>query len=158
MSYNGIGLLTPRGSGTSGHVETNLASRKSFKNSDTYQKRVADAERKKKYERNMADKMARKDVSKDILDHKTRRQIEVECMELREKLEDEDLEDEEIESRVRALRESLKLNTELKAPTSADKTEADKSNECVSDKKEEKSVSYGYKARYSDDNDRIRRS
>ncbi|CEG80478.1 hypothetical protein RMATCC62417_14810 [Rhizopus microsporus] len=42
-----------------------------------------------------------------ILEHNRKRQVEVKCMELRIKLEDEGVDDEEIETRVEELREKL---------------------------------------------------
>ncbi|KAG7191627.1 uncharacterized protein KQ657_002896 [Scheffersomyces spartinae] len=150
MSYNGIGLQTPRGSGTSGHVETNLASRKSPKHSGSYQKRVADAKKKEMYERNLADRLARKDVSEDIQKHNIKREIEVKCMELREKLEDDDVDDQEIEKQIKALRESLKSQTNGRNP-------AGHGNESPSGTQKEENFSYGYKARYSNRSDRIQR-
>lgn len=74
--YNGIGLGTARGSGTNGYVTRNLSFVKpknaSFKPYD-YSK-AATAKRSRA-------------PNDDVLLHKSKRQIEVECLELRERLE-----------------------------------------------------------------------
>ena len=71
--YNGIGLVTPRGSGTNGYVTRNLSTLKSQplpkSNKDNYE----------------APKPKR--VDKDILLHEKRRQVEVKCMVLFDELE-----------------------------------------------------------------------
>lgn len=90
MSYNGIGLKTARGSGTSGHVQTNLANR--------------DAPVKK---RKVAVEIDRSGFDDEIKDHDRRRSIAVQCMELRDKLEDEEVNEEEIERKVSELKAVL---------------------------------------------------
>jgi serine/arginine repetitive matrix protein 2 len=74
--YNGIGLLTPRGSGTSGHVQSNAFNIRSnptvsYDNGDDPKKhaRVRKADEK-------------------ILEHERKRQIELKLLELAETLEE----------------------------------------------------------------------
>lgn len=38
--YNGIGLMTPRGSGTSGYVQKNLSKMKKMRNRDEFLKEL----------------------------------------------------------------------------------------------------------------------
>jgi serine/arginine repetitive matrix protein 2 len=73
--YNGIGLKTPRGSGTNGYVTRNLSFAKQkhkFKEYDYSKETPASVTRK---------------PNDDILLHKSKREIEVECLQLRERLE-----------------------------------------------------------------------
>ncbi|KAK9365753.1 cwf21 domain-containing protein [Lipomyces kononenkoae] len=100
MSYNNIGLSTPRGSGTSGYITRNVAqikprgpAVKPGKDFEDYSELAKDA--------------WRKEPAKEIAEHDLKRQIEVKCMELRDQLEDEGADEEEIEKRVEYLRESL---------------------------------------------------
>ncbi len=74
--YNGIGLRTARGSGTNGYVTRNL----SFVKPKNFTSKPYN------YDNEPAAPRMRK-PNDDILLHKSKRQIEVECLELREKLE-----------------------------------------------------------------------
>lgn len=74
--YNGIGLKTARGSGTNGYVTRNL----SFVKPKNYSNKPFN------YNEAAAPPKTRK-PNDDILLHKSKRQIEVECLQLREKLE-----------------------------------------------------------------------
>lgn len=73
--YNGVGLLTARGSGTSGHVQTNAFNirHRSWQTTD---------DRDKKPERV-------KKPDERILEHERKRAIELELVELAETLEEE---------------------------------------------------------------------
>ncbi|OBA19818.1 hypothetical protein METBIDRAFT_208436 [Metschnikowia bicuspidata var. bicuspidata NRRL YB-4993] len=104
MSSNRIGLQTPRGSGTSGHVQKNIAVAK-IEGLREKRKREAAEEHRRMVRAKMTE--ARKVARAEIESHDQKRQIEVRCMELRESLEDEDLEDEEIDKRVALFRNSL---------------------------------------------------
>lgn len=78
MSYNGVGLLTPRGSGTSGYVQRNLSY---VRARNAYMTPVPIF---------TEDQMARpvnKKPCKEILDHDRRRQVEVQLLAYREELE-----------------------------------------------------------------------
>ena len=79
--YNGIGLNTPRGSGTSGYIQKNLSTVKRPKRKHEKDDQERDIQR---LEASLA-----RPPNKDILDHRRKREIEVKCLEKREKLEDE---------------------------------------------------------------------
>ncbi|CAN3366993.1 pre-mRNA-splicing factor Cwc21p [Diutina catenulata] len=107
MSYNGIGLQTPRGTGTSGHIQKSLG-HKDRDVGKNYTKRQKDASAQA-HEHHQREKEARQDEERD---HQRRlqarkRRIEVECSELRDRLEDESEDDDEVERQVAALREKL---------------------------------------------------
>lgn len=72
--YNGIGLTTPRGSGTNGHVQRNWAIVRKTKDKVEYR---ADDKH---------DQLS-KQPNKEILDHARKRKIEVKCAELADVLE-----------------------------------------------------------------------
>ncbi|OZJ03944.1 hypothetical protein BZG36_02927 [Bifiguratus adelaidae] len=93
--YNGIGLSTPRGSGTNGYVVRNL----SFKKTPTQRVQYEDYEIKKP--------PAFREPNKDILLHEKKREVEVRCMALRDDLEEHGMAEADIDERVDALRQSL---------------------------------------------------
>ncbi|KAI1828415.1 cwf21-domain-containing protein [Xylaria intraflava] len=96
MSDN-VGLSTPRGSGTSGYVQRNLAHMK-----------PRDRDRAAPYPRDLDHlKHRQRQPDKGILEHDRKREIEVKVFELRDKLEDEGLEEEEIDRRCDTLRKEL---------------------------------------------------
>ncbi|EGW32292.1 uncharacterized protein SPAPADRAFT_50858 [Spathaspora passalidarum NRRL Y-27907] len=107
MSYNGIGLPTARGSGTSGYVQKNLASNK--KRSGYYESRQSQLNKTKQESKGklIIEQINRQQAKQEILRHDDLRSIEVKCSELRDKLEDEDMDEDEIDKRVEALREKL---------------------------------------------------
>lgn len=72
--YNGIGLLTPRGSGTSGHVQGNK-----FNLRKGPQVRTEPPKDGPKH----------KQPNQEILDHKRKREIELKLLQERERLEQE---------------------------------------------------------------------
>ena len=76
MSYNGIGLSTPRGSGTNGYVQRSLANVK---------------RRQTPYSRDDYDKPITKTrkPNPEIMEHNRKREIEVQCLELQDKLEEQ---------------------------------------------------------------------
>ena len=78
--YNGIGLNTPRGSGTNGFVQRNLASIRSRPEKVNY-KTDADIAR--------LDRALQRKPNKEILEHEWKRKIELECVQLQEKLEEQ---------------------------------------------------------------------
>ncbi|RKF71741.1 Pre-mRNA-splicing factor CWC21 [Golovinomyces cichoracearum] len=94
MSSN-VGLCTPRGSGTSGYVQRNLAYIKPRDRSKPYS---VDIDSRKHRQRQ---------PDKDILDHARKREIEVKVFELRDKLEEEGIDEEAIETQTEALRRKL---------------------------------------------------
>jgi serine/arginine repetitive matrix protein 2 len=72
--YNGIGLLTPRGSGTSGHVQGNK-----------FNLRRAPVP---KFDGQAKNTEVARQPNKEILEHNRKRQIEVKLVELRDELEE----------------------------------------------------------------------
>lgn len=95
--YNGIGLPTPRGSGTNGFVQRNLAHVRKGRNPrpDTASK---------------PESQYSKPTSFEVVTHQKKREIEAKCLQLRRELEDEgwredDIEDEVNDYRKRKLRQ-----------------------------------------------------
>ena len=78
--YNGIGLQTPRGSGTNGYVQRNLAFVKSKKDRVDYK----DEDELRKLEQSM-----NKQPNQEILDHERKRKVELKCMEMQELMEEQ---------------------------------------------------------------------
>ncbi|KAI8945477.1 cwf21-domain-containing protein [Xylaria longipes] len=96
MSDN-VGLSTPRGSGTSGYVQRNLAHMK-----------PRDRDRGAPYPRDLDLLKHRQRLpDKGILEHDRKREVEVKVFELRDQLEDEGVEEDEIDRRCDALRKEL---------------------------------------------------
>ncbi|KAL6853125.1 cwf21 domain-containing protein [Trichoderma novae-zelandiae] len=93
MSDN-VGLSTPRGSGTSGYVQRNLAQVRPRDYAAPYPK-----------DRDMRHRQRQPD--KAILEHDRKREIEVKVFELRDQLEEEEVEEEEIDRRCDELRKKL---------------------------------------------------
>lgn len=84
--YNGIGLPTPRGSGTNGYVQRNLA-------------------HVKKSRQMKVDIVAQPDTNLDkpnleIILHQKKREIEAKCLRLKEELEDEGWNETEVQREV----------------------------------------------------------
>ncbi|KAI1423590.1 cwf21-domain-containing protein [Xylaria sp. FL1777] len=101
MSDN-VGLSTPRGSGTSGYVQRNLAHMK-----------PRDRDRAAPYPRDLDHlKHRQRQPDKGILEHDRKREVEVKVFELRDQLEDEGVDEDEIDRRCDELRKELreKLN------------------------------------------------
>ena len=78
--YNGIGLTTPRGSGTNGYVQRNMAVIRNRKEKVEY-KTDSDLAR--------LEKTLNKQPNKDILEHQWKRAIELKCLLLQEELEEQ---------------------------------------------------------------------
>ncbi|RYP56665.1 hypothetical protein DL771_011699 [Monosporascus sp. 5C6A] len=96
MSDN-VGLSTPRGSGTSGYVQRNLAHMKPRDRAAPYPpKDDLDSLRHRQ-----------RQPDREILEHERKREVEVKVFELRDRLEDEGLEEDEIDERCDALRKEL---------------------------------------------------
>ncbi|KAL8800953.1 MAG: hypothetical protein Q9200_007085 [Gallowayella weberi] len=94
-----VGLTTPRGSGTSGYVQRNLSNLRPRDNS--FSPYPTDSLKHRQRQPNA-----------EILEHDRLRQIEVQVFELRDKLEDEEVDEEEIEAQTEALRRKLLENGE----------------------------------------------
>lgn len=99
MSYNNIGLQTPRGSGTNGFVQRNLSAvfSRPFKKGDDTKMQLEIYRRPK----------VQSSFNEDIVEHQRRRKIEIKVLELRERLEDEGVADDVIEKAVMDLRTRL---------------------------------------------------
>ncbi|KAB5593406.1 Pre-mRNA-splicing factor [Ceratobasidium theobromae] len=92
--YNGIGLNTPRGSGTNGYVVRNLS-----------HLRPRDAQQDM-YKFDQAGPKHR-EPDAGILEHERLRKIEIRCLELQLELEENNIPEEDIEREVSKLREEL---------------------------------------------------
>lgn len=98
--YNNIGLKTVRGSGTNGYIQTNLAALPANWKRFRGRRRAFDApepESKKKLYK----------ASKELVDFNKKRAVEVKVFEYREKLEDQDFAEENIEEKVAAYRKYM---------------------------------------------------
>jgi len=76
MSSN-VGLTTPRGSGTSGYVQRNLAHLRPRDQAKPYSTDLDSLKRRQRQ------------ADKEILEHDRKREVEVKVFELRDRLEDE---------------------------------------------------------------------
>ncbi|KAJ1020990.1 hypothetical protein NDA13_005619 [Ustilago tritici] len=101
--YNGIGLKTVRGTGTNGYIQRNLSN---FRPRDNPFNKSSSSRHSSSSETSHVQPDAA------ILEHERKRKVEVRCMELRVQLEDDDVEEDEIESQVSALREKLMAESE----------------------------------------------
>ncbi|KAF3060079.1 Pre-mRNA-splicing factor CWC21 [Daldinia childiae] len=95
MSDN-VGLSTPRGSGTSGYVQRNLAHLKPRDRAAPYNTKDLDSF-----------KHRQRQPDKEILEHDRKREVEVKVFELRDQLEDEGVDEDEIDKRCDVLRKEL---------------------------------------------------
>lgn len=89
--YNGIGLPTPRGSGTSGYVQKNLA-------------HVGKKRQNKSQIVSQPDPNFEKPKNPALVLHEKKRQIESKCLRLRKELEDEGWEESKIDLEIDAYR------------------------------------------------------
>ncbi|KAI1051457.1 hypothetical protein LB506_003274 [Fusarium annulatum] len=94
MSDN-VGLNTPRGSGTSGYVQRNLAQIKPRDYGAPYPKDLDSLRHKQRQ------------PDKGILEHDRKREVEVKVFDLRDKLEEEEVDEDEIDRRCDELRQKL---------------------------------------------------
>lgn len=97
--YNGIGLQTPRGSGTNGYIQTN----KFFVRPRTG--KVAESTRG--FEDDQGTAGVSKKPNKDILEHDRKRQIELKLVILEDKLTDQGYTDDEISEKLKEARRNL---------------------------------------------------
>ncbi|KIK08544.1 hypothetical protein K443DRAFT_119154 [Laccaria amethystina LaAM-08-1] len=102
--YNGIGLTTPRGSGTSGYVVRNLSTLRSH---DTSYDRASPWD---------AAPPKHREPDQGILEHERKRNVELKCLELQLKLEDDEVDEDDIQAQVAALRAKLLENLAAQAP------------------------------------------
>lgn len=78
--YNGIGLQTPRGSGTNGYVSRNLSAIRKQKPKIDYQSEEGIKR---------LDDILNRPPNQEILDHERKRKIEVKCLEMRDLMEEQ---------------------------------------------------------------------
>ena len=102
--YNGIGLSTVRGSGTSGYVQRTLSHVPATK-----EKRKIDY----KTEADLSKEEKIRGPNQGILDHEKKRKIEVKCAELEDLLVDQNLAEEEIVEKVTAYRKMLMQSVDI---------------------------------------------
>ncbi|KAF9046061.1 hypothetical protein BDZ89DRAFT_910443, partial [Hymenopellis radicata] len=103
--YNGIGLTTPRGSGTNGYVVRNLSTLRTHNPAQDREDAWSVAPPK------------HREPDEGILEHERKRKVEVECLKLQLQLEDDEIPEAEIEEKVQELREKLLANLSRMAPT-----------------------------------------
>lgn len=80
--YNGIGLQTARGSGTNGFVQRNAAFIRTRKDKVEYRSEDDLAK---------LEKSIHKAPNKELMEHQWKRKIELKCLELKEKMEEQQL-------------------------------------------------------------------
>mmetsp|Transcript_15433 Transcript_15433/g.18560 ORF Transcript_15433/g.18560 Transcript_15433/m.18560 type:complete len:324 (+) Transcript_15433:19-990(+) len=97
MAYNGIGLVTPRGSGTNGYVQRNLGALKPHQR----------GQQRKSFDDYRQPAVTKK-PNKAILEHNRKRKIELKLLLLEEDLKSRGLSDEEIKKRVEKDRKYLR--------------------------------------------------
>lgn len=104
MSYNGIGLSTARGSGTNGYIQKNYT-----KNTETnYSKRL-----KNKQDDFKKNQIINSFKDKELIKHDLKRSIDLKVSEYRDKLEDQEdqedpeLDDAEIDTKCKKYRDEL---------------------------------------------------
>ncbi|CAO2648408.1 Nn.00g076750.m01.CDS01 [Neocucurbitaria sp. VM-36] len=90
-----VGLTTPRGSGTSGYVQKNRSLLRPRDKVAPYPKDWESAKHRPRQ------------PDAEILEHEAKREIEVKVLELRDKLEDEGVDEDEIDDQCEALRRKL---------------------------------------------------
>lgn len=81
--YNGIGLTTPRGSGTNGYVQRNLSCVRAKRSRDDH------GGPKDEKERERLESQLNRQPNADILEHQRKRQLEVKCAELQDMMEEQ---------------------------------------------------------------------
>ena len=101
--YNGIGLTTPRGSGTNGYIQSN----KFFVKLKT--NRVTDATKPFEAGQGTAG-LSTRTPNKDILEHDRKRQIELKLVILEDKLTEQGYTDSEIAEKLVVARKAKKKN------------------------------------------------
>lgn len=121
--YNGIGLVTPRGSGTNGYVVRNLS-------------HIRPRETQQDIHKFDQGPPKHREPDEGILEHERLRKIEIRCLELQLELEDNNIPEEDIEREVSKLRAQL-TEAAQKAPTSAKNLKPTDTHGLAAAKKEE---------------------
>lgn len=105
--YNGVGLQTARGSGTSGYVVRNLQAQEGVEGH--FERRKREREEAQAREAQEATAPATPLAADPALvEHERLRAVEVRCAELWDELEDQGLAEAEVDERVAALRAKLR--------------------------------------------------
>jgi serine/arginine repetitive matrix protein 2 len=107
--YNGIGLTTPRGSGTNGYIQTN----KFFVKARPVRVEV------REYENGQGAGGVSRKANKEILEHDRKRQVELKLTELEDQLVEQGYPDEEVLERVEAFRKVLEAAATTEDGTSS---------------------------------------
>jgi serine/arginine repetitive matrix protein 2 len=97
--YNGIGLYTPRGSGTSGYVQKNLAFVRTKQMTNNYKEIL------QQFKANPAP--TKKRANLELIEHELKHKIEVELFNYAEELKSKNTSPKEIENLVAAKRTAL---------------------------------------------------
>lgn len=100
--YNGIGLQTPRGSGTNGYIQSNRFFVKPKSN-----KVVTESSSIKGFGAGQGTGGVSRKANKEILEHDRKRQIELKLLVLEEKLVDQGYTDAEINEKLQEARQTL---------------------------------------------------
>ncbi len=98
--YNGIGLTTPRGSGTNGYIQTN----KFFVKPRPVRVEI------REYENGQGAGGVSRKANKEILEHDRKRQVELKLTELEDQLVEQGYPDDEVLERVEAFRKVLQAS------------------------------------------------
>jgi len=109
--YNGIGLTTPRGSGTNGYVQRNLGA---------LPKRIK-IDYQKDSEKNRASLDLQRKPNTEILEHERKRQIEIKVEMLKDTMIAKNFSQDEIEERAAKLRQELQSEKSKKEEQSIEK-------------------------------------
>lgn len=103
--YNGIGLQTPRGSGTNGYIQSNKFFMKPKSN-----KVLTDASSIKGFDTGQGTAGLTRKPNKEILEHDRKRQIQLKLLVLEEKLVEQGYTDTEVAEKLREARETLEAS------------------------------------------------
>jgi len=117
--YNGIGLTTPRGTGTSGYVQANLSNLHFSKNRTDYNTEAEIAK---------AEAEINREPNAELLDHEFKRAIEIKCVEFEDLMEGKGFSEEEIRAKVDEYRQLLYTDLESGRQEMIDKGELDLRN------------------------------
>ena len=104
--YNGVGVQTARGTGTSGHVSRNLGALRPVR----YEVKKMKEQREKQ--------SAAREADPGIVHHNALRQIEVQLVGLRDQLEEDGLSEEEIDAQIAIRRNELRPSIDSTSFTS----------------------------------------
>lgn len=102
MSYFDVGLKTIKGTGSSGYIQKNLSLIKKLNGSAHIRKK----KKKKKSDQKISDK------KKYMIEHNKKKKIDIKCMELRLKLEDENEDETSIEKKINEFKKSYLFKIE----------------------------------------------